>query len=122
MKENKSYIIDVLNLVPDNSICFIQAPSIDESSTLNDVLTPSEFDCYHQVILSPTNKKTIIEIIKDEEIEADFQSIEIRHNGKLYFEGYDGMQFGTISKELEFPENFIKNYIDSDMCSIAAEW
>ena len=121
MTETKSYFIDVINLVPDNSICFIQAPSIDASSTLNNLLMPSELDYYQQITLSPANKEKICEIIKAEDV-VGFQGIEIRHNGKLYFEGYDGMVFGNISKDVNLPVNFIKDFIESDMCNVAVEW
>ena len=121
MTETKSYFIDVINLVPDNSICFIQAPSIDASSTLNNLLMPSELDYYQQITLSPANKEKICEIIKAEDV-VGFQGIEIRHNGKLYFEGYDGMVFGTISKDINLPKKFVKDYIESDMCNVAVEW
>lgn len=122
MTETQSYIIEVINLVPHNSICFIQAPDIEDSSALNNLLMTSEFGYYKQVTLSPANKEKISEIIKDEEVEGYFQSIEIRYNGKLYFEGYDGMEYGTISKDLNVPENFIKGYINGGMCIVSNEW
>lgn len=122
MTETQSYIIDIIDLVPDNSVCFIQAPSIEKSSALNDLLMPSQFSYYQQVILSQVNKKILVEIIKYEEVEGYFQSMEIRHDGKLYFEGYDGMEYGTISKDINLPDNFIKYYINGEMCIVSNEW
>ena len=122
MTETQSYIIDVINLVPDNSICFIQAPSLEDHSALNNLLMSSEFSYFRQVVLSHTNKEIISLIIKDEEVEGYFQSIEIRHDGKLYFEGYDGMEYGTISKDINLPESFIKDYINCGKCIVSNEW
>ena len=46
MTETQSYIIEVINLVPNNSICFIQVPNIEDCSALNNLLLPSEFGYY----------------------------------------------------------------------------
>lgn len=122
MTETQSYIIDVINLVPDNSICFIQAPSIEKHSSLNNLLMPSQFGYYQQVILSPSNKETLVDIIIDEQVEEYFQSIEIKHDGHLYFEGYDGMESGTISKDINLSEDFIRDYVDVGMCTVSSGW
>ena len=122
MTETQSYIINVIQLVPENSICFIQAPNIECHSALNNLFMPSEFSYYQQVTLSHANKEAISDIIKDEEVEGYFQSVEIRHDGKLYFEGYDGMEYGTISKDINLPESFIKDYINGGMCIVSNEW
>ncbi len=82
----------------------------------------SQFAYYQQMILSPANKETLVKIIKEEEVEGYFQSMEIRHDGKLYFEGYDGMEYGTISKDINLPENFIRDYINGGMCIVSNEW
>ena len=122
MTDTKPYIIDVINVVPDNSVCFIQAPSIEGDSALNDLLMPSQFPYYQQVILSAANKETLVMIVENEEVEGYFQSMEIRHNGKLCFEGYDGMKYGTISKDINLPDTFIRDYITGGMCIVSFEW
>ena len=122
MTDTQSYIINVINIVPDNSVCFIQAPGVEHSSALNNLLTPSKFPYYHQVILSPLNKEALIKIVKDEKVQEYFQSLEITTNNKLSFEGYDGMEYGTISKDIKLTDNFIRDYVDEHMCVVSEKW
>lgn len=91
MTETQAYIIEVINLVPDGSICFIQAPSIENLEFIN-LVTQSPVEYYKELILSPSNKKYLIEIIANANIEECFHSIEIKFREELLFEGYDGME------------------------------
>jgi len=75
MTEPQAYIIEVINLVPDESICFIQAPSIENAEFIN-LMTPSQFAYYTQVILTSSIKKLLIKIIATENIQEDFQSLK----------------------------------------------
>jgi hypothetical protein len=121
MNETQSYIIDIINLVPDQSICFIQAPSL-ESAEFQNLMTPSSFPYYQQLILSPINKGLLINLIVNECIEDNFQSLEIRLDGELLFEGYDGMEYGLISKKVNLTNKFRDNYINRDMCAVSNDW
>ena len=121
MNDTQSYIIDVITLVPNNSICYIQAPSIENSGFLS-LMQPSSLPHYSQIVLTLNNKKLLTELIANENVEEYFQSIEIRYNNKLLFEGYDSMKYGTISKELELSTQFKKMYIKEDMCIISEDW
>ncbi|MES2330368.1 MAG: hypothetical protein V4539_12245 [Bacteroidota bacterium] len=121
MTDTQTYFIDIINLVPNNSICFIQAPSLENSSLLN-VLTPSPFAYYKQIILTVLNKEILNKIIEVENCEKYFQSVEIKINNKLIFEGYDGMVYGTISKDLQLPNSFIKAHKENEMYIVSKEW
>ena len=107
--------------VPDNSVCFIQLPSNENPDFLN-LMTLSPFEYYKQIILTPSNKESIIKVIEAENVEEYFQSIEIRFNEKLLFEGYDGIKYGTISRSLQLTDRFIYNFINEEMCIISEEW
>jgi hypothetical protein len=121
MDDTQSYMIDILNLVPDAAQCYIQAPNSDSEKLLQ-LTKNSPFDWFRQVQLSPSNKKLLCDLIKIENIQADFQSIEIRLKDQLLFEGYDGMEYGTISKSLILPKHFIEFYINKQMCIISSQW
>lgn len=121
MTQTQAYIIEVINLVPDDSICFIQAPSTENSEFIN-LVTQSPFAYYNQIILTPSNKKSLIKIIINQNIEEWFHSIEMRFNYVLLFEGYDGMEYGTISKNLQLTDLFINNFIKKEMCTVSKDW
>ncbi|WP_157593284.1 hypothetical protein [Rufibacter tibetensis] len=57
-----------------------------------------------------------------EQVEEEFQSLEIRQKGNLLFEGFDGMEIGTASKEMNLPLSFVSKYVDSGICAISKEW
>ena len=121
MIKTQIYITDVLNLVPDEALCFIQAPDIEVPDFLH-LMAPSSYEYYKQLNLSNANKKLLIELVKKENIQEDFQSIEIKFNDLLLFKGYDGMEYGTISKNLILSDKFVEDYINHDMCIVSNEW
>lgn len=46
MEQNEnSFIIDVLNILPEKTECFIQAPSL-ENSAIKEMLQKSDFDYF----------------------------------------------------------------------------
>ncbi len=68
------------------------------------------------------NKEILNKIIEVENCEKYFQSVEIKINNKLIFEGYDGMVYGTISKDLQLPNSFIKAHKENEMYIVSKEW
>lgn len=111
----------VLKLVPEGAVCFIQAPSCDNPKMLK-LMQPSQFDYYTQVPLTIANRQQLVNLVNDEHVEQEFQSIEIRLGDKLLFEGFDGLEIGTISKTVQLPVNFVQNYIHSGQCSVSDRW
>jgi hypothetical protein len=121
MSENQAFCIDIINLVPIGSTCFIQAPNLENSKILN-LMTPSKYAYYREIKLTELNKKILIEEILSNNIQEEFQSIEIKVNNKLLFEGYDGMEFGVITNTIVLPNWFVDKHIKTDMCAISEEW
>jgi hypothetical protein len=122
MTETQSFLIDMLLLVPDGAICFIQAPSIDDSSILG-LWQPSEYPYYQQVLLTAENKQRLINIVKTEGVEQDFHSLEIKQANQLLFKADDGMEMGVVSKNFVLPASFIDKYAKTyEMCVIADSW
>ena len=50
------------------------------------------------------------------------ERVEMKEGNKLLFEGYDGMEFGTISKTISLDGEFRKKYVEGDMCSVSDNW
>jgi hypothetical protein len=87
-----------------------------------ELMQPTQFEYYKKIVLGEANKKKLLMEIKNHNIEEDFQSIEIRINNQILFEGYDCMEYGMVSKNFEIPLWFINKYIKNDMCSISNDW
>ncbi len=121
MTETQSFLIEIIFLVPENSTCFIQAPSCDNNNFLS-LMTDSNFAYYKQVNLTSSNKKKLIELVENENIGNDFQNIEIRLEGKPLFKGYDGMEFGMVSQTLKLTKEFTDNFIATDVCTVSTIW
>jgi hypothetical protein len=121
MTETQSFLIDVLNLVPEGAVCFIQAPSCDNPKMLK-LMQPSKFDYYTQVPLTSATKQQLINLVNNEHAEQQFHNIEIRLNDKLLFEAFDGMEVGSVSQDLQLPTAFICKYIQTGMCTVSASW
>lgn len=120
MKLEKSFIIDVINLMPEESIALMQAPSLEVASIV-ERMEKTEFEYYNSLSLSKENKELLIQEIINNDIQDHIHSIEIRNNGQLLFEGFDGVEFGTISKHINLPVDFSK-YITEEICTISNEW
>jgi hypothetical protein len=121
MTNNQTLCIDVLSLMPNGSICFIQAPTLENLKILQ-LMRPSPFAYFREITLNEISKRIIKEEVIINYIQEDFQSIEIRFNNKLLFEGYDGIEYGLISKSINLPTWFINRHIKTENCGISQKW
>jgi hypothetical protein len=121
MTHEQKFIIAVVNLLPDSSILYVQAPSL-ESPFFLDLFQESSLLYYRQLELTDINKKTFGDFLRSELIVSFFQSCEVRYYGKLLFRGYDGMEIGEISRSIDLPADFKRIFVDSETCVISAEW
>lgn len=121
MTENQSFTIDIIRIAPVNAVCYVQAPSLDKSDLLN-LLQPSEYDYYKQIILTLNNKSRLIDILSSENIEQYFQRLEIKNGDFQFVQAYDGMEIGIISKHIIVPDWFHKKYVKTDKCIKSEDW
>jgi hypothetical protein len=119
-KARNSFLIDVLSIFPENTVCFIQAPSI-ENAIIERILESSEYDYYKQVHLTNENKLIFIEQELKNALGIYIQNIQIKQNEKLLFEGFDKVEYGILSSGLNIPKWFKDKYIPS-ICIISDEW
>ena len=115
MTETQSLAIDIIKLVPDNSTCFINAPSIDENSAVLKLLQVSTNNYDWELTLTPDNKVKLIDIIISENIEQHFHKLAIKHNDAVLFIAYDGMCGVEVTKQINVPDWFAKKYADTLM-------
>ena len=121
MENNISFLIDVLTILPENVDCFIQAPSLEDKYILN-LMINTKLDYYKQIKINKIVKQEIIKRIKNFPITQYFQSIVIYINDIKIFEGYDGFEYGIISKNLSLPSWFKTKHIITENCSISKDW
>jgi len=86
------------------------------------MLHPTKFPYYKSVILAGPDRKSFLKQIEVPFILNHFQSVEIKFNDRLLFEGYDGMEYGSISKSILLPQKFINEYINGEYCIVSTEW
>ena len=121
MSETRSLLLDVINILPENIDCYIQAPSLDDEVTLS-LMQTTQFDYYKVINLNGQNKERFIQRIKEADVESYFHSVEIKLNSQLLFEGHDGVEFGTISNTVNLPQWFIDNYVTDGLCAVSNTW
>ncbi|MBF0762559.1 hypothetical protein IR148_16085 [Dysgonomonas mossii] len=120
--DNKDFFfIDVLKIMPDDIYCYIQSPDLEDNIVLG-MMLPTEYDYYQCVHLDKNNKDRFIERLRNETVLEYFQSIEIKKDSILLFEGYDGIESGKISKNITIPTWFKKKYKEDWDYTISIDW
>jgi hypothetical protein len=116
MTDTQSLAIDILNLVPDNSKCFINAPSLNDDSDILKLLQPSSRDFFDwELKLTINNKQKLIDLIVSDEVETSFHKIEIESDNDLLFIAYDGFSGVKVKDRLMVPNWFAEKYSDTLM-------
>ncbi len=122
MTIEQAFTIDTLDIVPDNSICYIQCPSIDDDSKIRELFVPCEFDWGSKIILTAQNKQKLKEIIRNEPVVDHFHNMTIKHNDIILMKAYDGNVFGTFSKTLNVPQSFLDKYSPTEHACVSSDW
>jgi len=118
--EHNNLLIDVLNILPDEVECLIQAPSL-ENSTIQNMMLDSEFDYYKSIFFDKERKTDFINQEITNSIGNYIQNMQIRKGVGLLFEGFDGVEYGTLSKLVIIPDWFKEKYVP-DICMISNDW
>ena len=121
MDLERDFFIDVLNILPQNVKCFIQAPSL-ENEAIQGMIIKSEYEYFELIPINEPNKSLFIKEILAHPIVNYINSVEIRLDNKLLFEGYDGIEYGILSNSVKIPQWFIDKYASEDMYMISNEW
>lgn len=121
MNEDNSLLLDVISILPDGVNCYIQAPSLEDEIVLS-LMSSTKHEYYKCIKLEGADKDVFLHRLKNYPIEEYFHSIEIKLDDKLLFEGYDGVEFGTISNTIKVPEWFTDKYFKAEMYNISNKW
>ncbi|WP_264531659.1 hypothetical protein [Flavobacterium sp. N502540] len=117
----QEFFIDILKIMPTNAVCYLQAPNLSSINLLNK-LKQSDLVYFSVLELNESNLQLIINCILEEDIQDDVQTIEIRYENYLLFEGFDRVQYGTVSNKLKLRDDFLNKYINDDLCNISTIW
>jgi hypothetical protein len=96
-------------------------PSIEDYE-FQQIMQSDKFPYFHQIILTCENKERLSELVHLKQIEVYFHRLEIRQDGNLLFEAFDGMEIGTVSEKFNLPDEFITKYINPGMLTVSSEW
>ena len=121
MREELEFIIDTIEIVPNNSICHVQAPNI-KNADFHELCEKSKYNWAQQIVLNSQNKEKFKNLLLRSEIEGQFHNIIIEKDEEKIFEGFDGMEIGEVSKTLNLPNWYLDKYIKTKYCNIAKNW
>lgn len=121
MNESRVFFIDVIKLFPEEVECYIQAPSLENKIVL-DLLQETKSNYSKSIKLTAENRHVLLRQIIENPITDYFQHVQIRFGQKILFEGYDGVEYGVVSKEITLSHNFFEQYVNSGICSISEDW
>lgn len=116
----ESIIIDILRILPNNVDCYIQAPSL-ENRIIEKIFEKEVHDAFHIIKMNLQKKEMFINQEKETLFCMYIQKIEIKKNNQLLFEGYDGVQFGILSKHVILPHWFCNKYNNENFI-ISEDW
>ncbi len=119
--DKDSLLISVFKILPEEIDFYIQAPSLEDDIILN-MMSETEYPYYKLIKVNKLNKNNIIKLINVRDIIQYFQHIELRNNNEILFQGFDGVEFGIISKLIRIPEWFSVNFINTGECSLSNDW
>ena len=114
-------LIDVLSILPEELELYIQAPSL-EDHVIQSMMNKTEYEYYKVIRFNIENRSEIINRIEHHFVGEYFQNIQIKVEDGLLFEGYDGIEFGIISKSINIPLWFKEEYVLTGLCRVSDEW
>lgn len=119
--ETQQLFIDILRLMPFEADLLIQSPHEEVLSVLENI-EHTKSEVFNTIRLSRENRQKLVYEIIYNDIEEYMQSIQIKIGDQLLFEGYDGLEYGTFSREFQLPTEFLEKYTPKEMISISNEW
>ena len=122
MDKEKNLLVDVISILPNEIDLFINAPSLEDEMILRMWNATIEYDFDNVIKINNTNKEIFLNRIKSYSIAGELHAIQIRQNGKLLFESWDGIECGVLSNTLLIPDWFKEKYIQNEDCEISDSW
>jgi hypothetical protein len=123
MTLTQNFFTDVLTLVKgDNLYCELQSSDDNLMKTVKEIDGADVVGDYSATFpLNEKAKKMLIDNIMLYNSEEDIHRFEIQSDGRLLFIAYDGFEIANIVSDIQLPENFIRKYLNMDLCYVVDE-
>lgn len=122
MGNNNLFFIDILQIMPEDIDCYIQAPTL-EDETILDMMEPTEYHYFQNIHIDNKTRIPFLKKVREEHIADHFQEIQIRKGNVPLFQGYDGVEVGVIiSKNIDIPLWFKEKYTEDWDYAISKDW
>lgn len=100
------FFLDIIHLFSATDCdCYLQAPDLD-NDLIQDFLDDCTIPYFVKIRLSAENALRFTDLELNHRVSQWIQSMEIRKDAKLLFEGYDSIEYGLFSKEVAIPDWF----------------
>lgn len=99
------FFLDIIRLFSTDCDCYLQAPDLDKD-LIHDLMDDCSIPYYVKIRLTMENTLKFMDLESHYHISQWIQSMEIRKDEKLLFEGYDSIEYGLFSKEITIPDWF----------------
>ena len=99
------FFLDIIRLFSTDCDCYLQAPDLDKD-LIHDLMDDCSIPYYVKIRLTMENTSKFMDLESHYHISQWIQSMEIRKDEKLLFEGYDSIEYGLFSKEITIPDWF----------------
>jgi hypothetical protein len=114
MLTERNLLLDIISEVPPNSVWNISADSWDNMPNVISELRPSTRDYGWEILITPGNKYSLMEIIDKYQIYDKITHQRILFDEILIFKSYDHMTGSYISPRFPGFESLIAKYKDCD--------
>ena len=112
---------NVFKILPDYFDCLIQAPALEDIA-IKDLMSSSDWPYYQLIKVTQNNKADLINVFSHNHSIQYFNNVQLIVGSNLLFEGFDGIEYGQISKNIVLPEWFVERYIATGACLLSTEW
>ena len=119
MKNQNEFFLDIIHMFSAGCDCYLQAPDLDKN-LIQELLDDCSIPYYVKIRLADENISKLMDLESHCHISQWIQSMEIRKDEKLLFEGYDSIEYGLFSKEITMP-NWFRSKHEEDF-GISPDW
>lgn len=121
MNNNQKFYLMIMNEAPENSILRISSSSEELHAKLHNIKEKHISDDYNLVIiLTPSNKKQLITLSKDNDFIENIHYFQLQFQHKIIFKSYDGFEIGEVLKGTNLYDK-LYSFIKKKMCAVITD-